>query len=201
MKHDEGYIKFIANWEPSVAFRNNTITNLNQWRQKLFDVHLIGAYPDGVGFGNVSHRAKGNHFFISGSKTGNLETLSNEHYSKVIDFDISRNMVNCIGPVIASSESMSHAMIYQELDWVQAVFHVHSLELWTSVLHNIPTTPASAAYGTPEMATEITRLIKETSVCETKVFAMAGHKEGLFSFGRNLEEAGAAILSLENQVI
>ena len=193
---DEGYIKFQCDWHQSQPFKLSEITALNSWRQKLYTANLVGAYPDDIGFGNVSQRAEGNHFYISGSKTGNFKTLDNTHYSKVIDFDITKNWVACKGPAIASSESMSHAVIYQQASEVNAVFHVHHLALWKKVLHKIPTTEATAEYGSPEMAHEIIRLLTETDVLDQKVFAMAGHREGLFSFGKTLEEAGNAILDL-----
>ncbi len=197
MQQEEGYIKFNANWTPTLAFPNNDISNLNNWRQRLYDLDFLGAYPDGIGYGNVSQRATKDTFFISGSKTGNLNDLTAEHYSKVMDFDIAQNEIHCKGPIIASSESMSHAVIYQELDWVKAVFHVHDYDLWKTVLHKIPTTDVAAEYGTPEMAEEITRLIRESNVRETKVLAMAGHREGLIAFGKTLEEAGTILLQLK----
>ncbi|MFT5263162.1 MAG: L-ribulose-5-phosphate 4-epimerase [Polaribacter sp.] len=194
---EEGYIKFNAHWNPTLAFSNKKIAALNNWRKKLYELHFLGAYPDGIGYGNVSQRAAKETFFISGSKTGNLNTLTAEHYSKVIGFDISRNEIKCEGPIVASSESMSHAVIYQELDWVNAVFHVHDYELWKAVLHKIPTTDVTAEYGTPEMAKEIIRKIRESNVIETRVFAMAGHQEGLIAFGRTLDDAGKSLIELK----
>ena len=96
------------------------------------------------------------------------------HFSTVINFDTQKNWVQCEGPIIASSESMSHAVIYQERPEVNAVFHVHHLELWKKWLYKIPTTPKTAAYGTPEMANEIIQLFKTTTVIDQKIFAMAG---------------------------
>ncbi len=200
MQHqEEGYIKFNANWMSTPPFPNKEITGLNTWRQKLYQLHFLGAYPDGIGYGNVSNRTEQGTFLISGSKTGNLDKLTAEHYSKVTGFDIDKNEIHCEGPIIASSESMSHAVIYQELDWVNAVFHVHDFDLWESVLDKIPTTDAAAEYGTPEMAIEIIRIIRESNVTKTLVFAMAGHREGLIAFGQSLEEAGDAIISLKDK--
>lgn len=195
---EEGYIKFQCDWQKTEAYPPEKVQPLNYWRQKLYTEKLVGAYPDGIGFGNVSMRAEGNHFYISGSKTGKFPVLTNRHFAKVIDFDIEKNSLVCQGPIIASSESMSHAVIYQQIPQVMAVFHVHDLALWEKVLYKIPTTDPSAPYGSPEMAREIIRLIKTTDVMEQKVFAMAGHKEGLFSFGTSLEEAGQKILDLKN---
>ena len=46
----------------------------------------------------------------------------------------------------------------------------------------------------PEMAEEVIRLFKETDVKEKKILAMAGHEEGVVSFGKNLKEAGQILL-------
>lgn len=194
---DEGYIKFNSEWKKAKHVLPSDILKLNVWRQKLYDVNFLGVYPDGIGFGNVSQRSAGNKFFISGSKTGSVVHLNASHYAEVIDFDIQKNWVKCIGETIASSESMSHAVIYEHYPEVNAVFHVHHLELWKKLLWKIPTTPESAPYGSPEMATEILHLFKTTDVLESKLFAMAGHEEGLFAFGNKLEEAGQVLLKLQ----
>ncbi|MDF1696295.1 MAG: class II aldolase/adducin family protein [Saprospiraceae bacterium] len=193
---DEGYIKFNAEWEKSNHVGDSDIESLNLWRQKLYNVNLLGVYPDGIGFGNVSQRSEGNKFYISGSKTGSVSNLSASDYAEVIDYKIQKNWVKCIGETIASSESMSHAIIYEHNPHINAVFHVHHLELWQKLLHKIPTTPESAPYGSPEMANEILQLFSSTHVADSKLFAMAGHREGLFSFGATLEEAGNVLLDL-----
>jgi len=193
---DEGYIKFNCDWEKTKPLHFSQIQELNSWRQRLYEVSFIGVYPDGIGFGNVSQRSKENKFIISGSKTGCFEKLNKNHYSEVLDFDIKRNWVKCKGASIASSESMSHAVIYKNYPQVNAVFHVHHLKLWEQLLWEIPTTPESAPYGSPEMANEIIQLFKNTDVLKTKLFAMAGHREGLFAFGETLDEAGNVLLEL-----
>jgi len=195
---DEGYIKFKSDWKKGKALPHSAIQNLNEWRQRLYEVNLVGAYPDGIGFGNVSQRLDGNTFIISGSKTGNFKTLDNSHFSTVVSFNVEKNWVQCEGPIIASSESMSHAVIYQERFEVNAVFHVHHLELWKKWLFKIPTTSETAAYGTPEMAKEIVQLFQSSNVIEQKIFAMAGHQEGLFGFGKTLDEAGNILLEILN---
>ena len=56
MLNDEGYIKFQPSWQKTKPFLSKEINALNRWRQKLYEVKLVGAYPDGIGFGNVSQR-------------------------------------------------------------------------------------------------------------------------------------------------
>lgn len=193
---DEGYIKFNCDWEKTEPLHFSKIEKLNTWRQQLYEVNFLGVYPDGIGFGNVSQRSENGKFIISGSKTGRFKELSETHYAEVLDFDIQKNWVKCEGASIASSESMSHAVIYKNYPSINAVFHVHHLELWEKLLWKIPTTPESAPYGSPEMANEIIQLFKNTNVLETKLFVMAGHQEGLFAFGETLEEAGNVLLNL-----
>lgn len=200
---DEGYIKFNPQWVKSPSFSFDGLTALAEARQKLYRKNLIGAYPSGIGFGNISLRnplaVYSSTFFISGSATGHITQLTRAHFSLVTKVDIEQNTLCCEGPVIASSESMSHAVIYRECPEVQAVVHVHHREMWRQLLHKVPTTDAAATYGTPEMAWSIVDLLKKTDLRDTRLFVMQGHEEGVFAFGNSLEEAVEVILSaLEN---
>lgn len=195
MSSEEGYIKFDARWTQRPAFPERELKELQDWRRRLYGLQLIGAYDDGIGYGNISlRRDQSPQFYISGSATGNLPTLTANHYALVTEVDIDRNRLYCEGPVIASSESMSHAVIYRQLPWVGGVIHVHHLEMWERLLHQAPTTDASATYGSPEMAYSIIDLIEHTDLPERRIFVMEGHREGIFTFGKDLEEAGGVLL-------
>jgi ribulose-5-phosphate 4-epimerase/fuculose-1-phosphate aldolase len=104
--------------------------------------------------------------------------------------DIPANELWCEGPIIASSESMSHAVIYRECPEVQAVIHVHDIAMWQRLLHRVPTTADTAAYGTPEMADSIVDLLQTTELRQTGLFVMEGHEEGVFAFGNTLDRVG-----------
>jgi L-ribulose-5-phosphate 4-epimerase len=191
---DEGYIKFNAQWKKGEALPSPFLQPLLQARQQLYDLKLIGAYENGIGYGNISRRwNEAGQFVISGSATGNLEQLQEKHFTLVTKVDIEHNTLWCEGPIIASSESMSHAVIYQECDWVNAVIHVHHLGMWKRLLHQVPTTAASATYGSPEMAYSITHLLQTTDLSEKKIFVMEGHEEGVFVFGEDMEDAMGTI--------
>lgn len=198
---DEGYIKFDCNWTKTAPLSSTEIKELNFWRDKMYAANVIGAFDNGIGFGNISQRVDGNQFIISGSATGNFKKLNNTHYAKVIAFDIAKNQVNCIGPTKASSESMSHAVVYQTCPNINVVIHIHHLALWKKLLHNIPTTSVDATYGSPEMAEEIIRLLKIPNTLEIQFLAMAGHEEGLISFGETFEEAADVIYKYLNQLV
>lgn len=187
---DEGYIKFNCDWKKSPALSSSDLASINWGRQKMYDCGLIGVYENGIGYGNISERTIEENFIISGSATGGLKKLESTHYSIVQKIDIEKNKVWCSGPIQASSETMSHGVIYQTCPEVNAIVHVHDLSLWKSLIHQAPTTNPSVSYGTPEMAKEIIRLLDQTDVRRhTGYFVMAGHEEGIIAFGENMEHA------------
>lgn len=199
---DEGYIKFKANWSKTPAFPVAQITTLNYWRQEMYKHHLIGAYPNGIGFGNISQRIGDTHqFIISGSATGNFSELTEQHYAKVNAVDIDKNELTCEGPIIASSESMSHAMVYQSNPEIKGVIHIHHLALWKALMFNVPTTELGATYGSPEMAYSILHLFKTTKLNQEKIFVMQSHEEGVFAFGETLEEAANVVLKWKANIL
>lgn len=198
MSIDEGYIKFDSTWTLGPAPDAKLTTLLDSWRRPLFDAGLIGHYDDlGVGYGNLSVRAGGGRqFVISGTQTGHIESTSGQHYALVTDYDIDANRVCSTGPVEASSESLTHAAIYDLDPAINGVVHVHSESLWRASLSLLPTAAGDISYGTPGMARELGRLYRETDFATRGVAVMAGHEEGIIAFGASLEEAANRILAL-----
>jgi ribulose-5-phosphate 4-epimerase/fuculose-1-phosphate aldolase len=192
---DEGYIKFNCTWIEEELPNKNIIDELNNWRQKLYNQQLIGAYPDGIGYGSISCRLTDGSFLITGTATGNIKQLTNDHFTRVVDFNIEDNSITCQGPIKASSESLTHAIIYKSLPEVNAVVHIHNNVLWQKLLNNVPTTSLQVAYGTPEMANEINRLRSTTNLKDDKILVMAGHEDGLIAFGKDLAEAAGKFLA------
>jgi ribulose-5-phosphate 4-epimerase/fuculose-1-phosphate aldolase len=193
---EEGVIKFKCNWMKETPLDFELIKDLNEWRNKLYSAKLIGKNKDGVGYGNISIRYNQNNFIITGSSTGKLPQLTTEHYTIVTEYDLDKNTLTAVGPVIASSESLTHAVIYEHQKDVNAVIHVHHLTLWKKFLEMLPSTDKHVEYGTPAMAREILRLFKESNLAEEKIFAMGGHEEGIVSFGKDLNEAGKKIFEM-----
>lgn len=197
MRNSEGYIKFNLSWEEKAFdFDDPDFMRINSCRNKLFEMGLIGAYPDGIGFGNLSIRYNRNEFIISGSVTGNFKNLTKEHYSLVKDYDIFKNSVNCIGLTKASSESLSHAAIYESNMDVNAVIHIHNNDMWNKYLNDLPTTDKKAEFGTPEIALEIKKLANQNS----GIIIMGGHTEGIISYGKSLNEAKEILLKFYNKL-
>ena len=192
---DEGYIKFHCNWIEAEPISINQLRDINEWRNTLFNLGLIGAYNNGIGFGNISKRLNNRTFIITGSATGGLKRLNENHYVLVDEYNLQQNSLACTGPIKASSESLSHAVIYECSDETNAVIHIHNFDLWEKLIHHVPTTREEILYGTTEMANEIRRLFIETDVKTEKIIAMAGHEEGIIAFGKTLDEAGEILLN------
>ena len=157
---------------------------------------LIGAYENGVAFGNVSMRIGGtNQFVITGSATGEMPELEPGHYVKVNSFNIDDNAVQCAGPLKASSESLTHAAIYLADPGANAVIHVHSIDLWNELIYKVPTTNPSMDYGTTGLAKDIFRLFNDSDVIEKRIIIMAGDRAGILVFGHDMDEAVNILMS------
>ena len=199
MTIDEGYVKYSSDWTQGPAPEHAVTDLLEAWRRPLYQAGLIGQYEDlGIGFGNISVRSHTNGLFvISGTQTGHIARTRSEHYALVTAYDVDANHVTCTGPVQASSESLTHAAIYELDDAIEAVVHVHSRMLWERLRDHLPTTNADISYGTPAMAREFVRLYRDTDFATGGIAIMAGHEEGIVSIGRSLEEAASRILALD----
>lgn len=193
---EKGYIKFnCSREEGELEIDRKDLADLNFWREKMFAMNLIGAYPDGIGFGNISIRHPAlPGFVISGSATGHLQRLGIEHYAHVISYSFEDNSLSCIGKVKASSESLSHAVIYETAGDVNAVIHVHSRKYWNALINREPSTSVEVEYGTPAMASEIKKVMKQHHLYGRGLIVMGGHEEGIICFGKDLRDAGTVIL-------
>jgi len=186
---DEGVIKFHCQWKQAPPRNDPVFDELINVRNELHQRQWIGVYPDGIGYGNVSVRDPNGYFWITATQTGHLETISNEHLTCVTGYDLKRNRLECEGPLQASSESLTHAMIYENFEESGAVIHIHHQAYWKRLLNQVPTTRREVPYGTPEMAQEILRLKQEGELASKKILVMAGHEDGIIAFGRDLGEA------------
>ncbi len=188
-ERDEGYTKYQLHHTDAPALASEFLVEIKKYRQKLFDFGLIGMYDDGIGFGNLSMRTVAQQFVISGSATGGKILLEDSDFCTVTQCDVDKNSVYAEGPIKASSESMTHNVLYNCDKTIQVVLHVHSMDLWKKLCGKVPTTGADVPYGTPEMAYAVQQLFESTDVGSQKIVAMAGHEEGIISFGESFEEA------------
>lgn len=193
---DEGYIKFHCDWEKMPLEKTDLIDELIKYRQELYHKKLIGVLETGIGYGNLSIRIPGtDNFIITGLATGKYPILNADHISLITNFDIPKNYVECFGNMKASSESLTHAAIYMSPFNINAVVHTHNKALWSKYIGKFPTTAKNAAYGTPEMAAEIVRIIMKPGRKEF-VIIMGGHEDGIITFGKNLHAACGELYKL-----
>jgi ribulose-5-phosphate 4-epimerase/fuculose-1-phosphate aldolase len=192
----EGYVKYAAQHTDAPAIEVPHWAELNETRTKLHKLGLVGITSTGIGFGNLSIRVQGDEFLVSGTATGAAEILTPAQYCLVRSFDISKNQVITEGPVQASSESMTHGVIYRSCPCAQCVIHIHSRLIFDGMLRDkYPSSPESAAYGTPEIAFAIEQCVTELAGCKGSL-VLAGHDEGVISYGPTVERAFALIREL-----
>jgi ribulose-5-phosphate 4-epimerase/fuculose-1-phosphate aldolase len=204
----EGVIKFSADHAegPLPAARFAVLAaKLAAWRELLRGLGLVGqddARYEGAGFGNVSGRCgpfpggRGRRpFLITGTQTGGRRCVSLEDFCVVESWDAQRNRVRSRGPLLPSSESLTHGAIYDLGPQIRFVLHAHAPVLWSAARSlRLPMSAPDVAYGTPAMAEEVQRLWRESTLGDLGVFAMGGHEDGVIAFGRTPDEAGAALL-------
>ncbi len=192
---EEGYIKYQCIWDDSsIEIPTPMLKSLNLLRRKLIDLSLLGAYENGIGYGNISSRNDVATFFITGSATGGKAILDPDDYALVKNWQFHKNQLSCTGKTKASSESLTHAAIYESSSEIRSVVHVHSREMWDQYVNKLPTSLAKVGFGTPEMAYEIKRLLANKDNLEKGIVIMGGHREGILTFGRSLDEAGHRLL-------
>ena len=189
------YVKFTSERVSSELTPFSGFAELNAYRRKLLKLRLIGADSKGVGFGNLSIRdGATKNFFITGSATGGTPELTLSNCAKVVAYDFEKNWLRYEGSTIPSSESLTHAAIYESDAKAGAVIHCHNSKLWTAILNQVPTSSKVINYGTSEMAYEVMRLFRVTDLHSRRILAMAGHKGGIVTVGRDLEEAFAVLM-------
>lgn len=173
---------------------------LAAWRRRLRALGWVGREAGrygGYGFGNLSARAPGGGFLITGSQTGGREDLGLTVFALVEEWDLEANRLRSRGRVAASSESLTHAALYGADPRIGAVFHVHAPELWARRGgRGLPVTAPGADYGTPAMAAEVVRSWRrDPAGVAAGVVAMEGHEDGVVAFGRCVAEAGELLLA------
>lgn len=187
---ETGSIKFTCEQTGQAIAPFAELVQLNECRRELLRLGLLGVEANGIGFGNVSVRdGTSRNFYITGSGTGGRPELALADYARVVAYDFARNWLRCEGGAVASSESLTHAAVYESTPEARAVIHCHSLTLWTELRNKVPTTAEAVAYGTAEMAQAVRHLFQTTKLRDEKLFVMGGHRQGIVTFGHDLAEA------------
>jgi L-ribulose-5-phosphate 4-epimerase len=207
MATTEGVIKFRMDYTVAEALPKAQLRELNAWRKMMVMTELIGQTPAryaGYGFGNISCRLEtldaqcqpGDQprFVITGTQTGGVPDLAPSDYVTVIACYPQENRLVAEGPVRPSSESLTHGMLYALDDNIRWVMHAHSPHIWRNwEALGVPMT-GDVPYGSPEMADAVRELWETSNMQELGIFGMAGHEDGIVTFGHSAEEAGFVML-------
>ena len=199
----DGVIKFHVEHETKVCCSESDILELTKWRNELRAAGLVGQDVmryGGLGFGNLSKRMEDGTFLITASQTGHLETLTPDHYARIVGFDPGQNLVWSTGMNPPSSETMTHLAVYGASQAVQFVFHVHCPEIWNAKADlNLLVTDPAIECGTVEMFYEVRRLLEVPGNYQRGLLAMGGHTDGLLAWAKTANETGCHHLSLSSQ--
>ena len=204
----EGVTKFQAEHTSAQLSPQHTqnAAQLLAWRELMVRLRGLGQVRSrygGLGFGNVSTRTgpypgrRGQRpFLITATQTGGTQCMGLGDLCRVTRYHIGQNSVISHGQQRPSSESLTHGAIYDLGPHIRWVLHAHAPEIWRQRRAlKLPTTGADIEYGTQGMAQEIARLARQTTLHEVRILAMAGHEDGVITFGRTAMEAGSALLT------
>lgn len=197
---DDGVIKFdTSKHVESAALPDKDYQEIEFWREKLFLLKLVGEYlPQKIGYGNISYKVQSN-FIITGTQTGNKAQLNGLDYVKIVDYDLEKQLIKSIGPVLPSSESLTHAAIYSANSSINCVFHIHNNQIWSKMLlGNYPKTNQATAYGTIFMAKEVKKLIGPNT---QGVIVLEGHEDGVIIYAQNLKACWELTIDLYKKFV
>jgi ribulose-5-phosphate 4-epimerase/fuculose-1-phosphate aldolase len=189
----EGYTRFGIQHQKGAPPAGTA--ELDALRTRLHDLGLVGQNQEGYGVGNVSIRVGGDQFIITGTQTGKPRQLGEMGYTLVTDYSLAENRVACLGPVAASSETLSHGAIYLADPKVGSVLHVHSSRMWEYMLAgDYLSTAVQNECGTVALAQEIAKLAPKPTM-HPGLMVLAGHQDGILAFGGSLDQAADRLLS------
>jgi L-ribulose-5-phosphate 4-epimerase len=200
MKSAQKIIKFSVELNRRPSVDPAQVRLLRGWRNILWRLGVIGSSPEryhGLGYGNISirHPDEPSSFIISGSQTGAVAELGADDFVVVDDYEVATNWVRARGLINPSSEALTHAQVYHCLSWAGAVIHGHCPEIWRHGDElGLPSTAPTADYGSVALAEEIAELCGRLPEGSSGLFTMAGHEDGVISFGTDISGAALALL-------
>ena len=210
----EGEIQYRLDHRTQPLFTEAAGLTLLELRNRIYQMGYIGPGADGVYAGNLSIRLNpddklsgsssltagqanrpGVCFLITGNGSGRERQLSYRGLARIDSYDPESFALRSSGEVHPSSESLTHAVLYELSVEIGLIIHLHSLEMWQWMLDSgYPTT--YAPYGSAALVSEIKALYRgfeSEQLFHNNAFVMEGHREGVFLFERN---SGAAMTAL-----
>jgi len=199
----EGTIRFAYSLEaPDEPVAGAAVlSELQGWRTILRRLGLLGQTPErygGFGFGNLSTRDghAPEQFLITASQTSGADHIGYDEVVRIVNANPLRFWVDAQGYQPPSSESLTHAMIYQADARISWIFHGHSPDIWTRArVLGLLATAESVAYGSPEMVEAVATLLSAQPELPL-TFVTLGHEDGVFACGGSAQQTGAALVAL-----
>ena len=198
----EGVIRFSYTLQDGVAPTTDLADMLSHWRSALYTRESIGGDLSRYGayYGNISvrvgppDRAEGaREFVVSCTQTGDDPYPAADCYCRVIQYSHAKNHVLATGPCAPSSESLTHAAMYDASPAVRAIVHGHDAVLWNWLQsQDAPATAEDVDYGTVEMAIAARAVVTlglKAPWVYPGVLSMNGHRDGVVAWGADLPEA------------
>ncbi len=192
----DGIIKYNFDFKLSKPLDEIDFFDIELVRERLFALGLIGVTKNGIGYGNISRRVNRNSFVITGTQTGHLKQLNANCYSLVIEYNDKDFYLKSTGAIEPSSEALTHGTIYNLSEDIGAVIHIHSKSLWKFMLNNNYLKTDIVEYGSIDMIDEVNRIFKDIEPLYNSKFVMAGHEEGIMTFGNTLSEAELVLFDI-----
>ncbi len=200
---DEGTIRFAYALEApeGPVAPPDLLTQLRGWRHVLRRLSLVGQDAiryGGFGFGNLSARdpQQPGEFLITASQTSGVEDLEDADLVRITGCNPARFWVDAVGHQPPSSESLTHAMIYESDPAIAWIFHGHSPEIWEGAQAlGVPAIPEEIAYGSAELADAMADLLHGHAE-RPLLFVTLGHRDGVFACGATARDAGAALVDV-----
>ena len=200
---DEGVIKFQLQFTPGSLPGGLPPPELIAWQRIMRNLGLLGRDParyGGLAYGNISLRLLDTGFVISASQSADQPLPSAKDYCLVTAWNCTGNRLVAKGPAHPSSESLTHAALYDADPAIGCIIHGHSPHIWQHRdTLDLASTAERVAYGTPEMAIEMGRLYRDRGFRGCGALAMGGHRDGIVSFGKTPDEAGWEMVRLLRQ--
>jgi L-fuculose-phosphate aldolase len=176
-------IIFVSDQVPSAA----RIDELKEWCERFQRKGLTPEF-EGNYTGNLSFRSEVG-FVITASGLKNKESLSNDCFVYVKNYDEQSNTVYVEGSRQPSSEAVMHYLIYKTHKEINAVFHGHDdAIIMNAEKLGFPVTEREHEPGTTELAKEVLKVLGDKNL-----IVLRNH--GFVSLGRTMKEAGELALA------
>jgi len=183
----EGKIRFNTVFVSDKILSDAKIVELKEWSEK-FQKNGLTPEIEGNYTGNLSFRSKEG-FVITASGLKSKESLSNDCFVYVKNYDEQSNTVYVEGRRQPSSEAVMHFLIYKTRKEVDAVFHGHNdAIIMNAEKLGFAVTEREHEPGTIELAKEVLKVLGDKNLIVLK-------NHGFVSLGNTMKEAGERALA------